>query len=417
MIEKNRYSELTISPQERGILRSLAQKVAHLAARPVEEEKRQLWYRHNALQSTRPLVFCDPENGWREIIPPESLACSNPLPRNWETRLRMEVFWGEQMQDDRVIEPYFDVPHSYTDTGWGMKETIIGKGNGGAYTWDAPLKNFEMLSRLHFPEIVIDLAQTRSVLDLAHDLFDGLLQVRQKTGWWWSLGMTRTLIDLRGLGQIMYDLSDHPAEMHRMMAFLRDGTQRMLDDLENENLLFLNNDGTYVGSGGFGWSHELPQTDYRGQPRLIDLWGFAESQETVSISPRMFKEFIFDYQLPILARFGLNCYGCCEPLDQRWEIISTIPRLRRVSISPWSHIEKMADLLGDRYIFSMKPHPGPLAAEQMEETRTRQDLRKAIKLTRNCRLEIIMKDNETIRRDPGRVIHWVKIAREEAESA
>ena len=35
--------------------------------------------------------------------------------------------------------------------------------------------------------------------------------------------------------------------------------------------------------------------------------------------------------------------------------------------------------------------------------------------TRGCRVEVIMKDNHTIRNDPQRVIRWVRIAREEAE--
>ena len=36
-------------------------------------------------------------------------------------------------------------------------------------------------------------------------------------------------------------------------------------------------------------------------------------------------------------------------------------------------------------------------------------------LIQGCRLEIIMKDNHTIRNDAQRVIRWVQIAREETE--
>ena len=67
-------SDLTLTPADRAILRRLAGEVAELAARPIEAEKRELWYRHNALQPTRPLVFCDPENGWNEIITPDRAA-------------------------------------------------------------------------------------------------------------------------------------------------------------------------------------------------------------------------------------------------------------------------------------------------------------------------------------------------------
>ena len=95
--------------------------------------------------------------------------------------------------------------------------------------------------------------------------------------------------------------------------------------------------------------------------RTIDMWGFAESQETVGVSPEMYSEFIFPYQKTILERFGLNCYGCCEPLDRRWEYVRTFPRLRRVSVSPWSDVKRMAELLQGNYIFSLKPSPVPLA--------------------------------------------------------
>jgi hypothetical protein len=145
------------------------------------------------------------------------------------------------------------------------------------------------------------------------------------------------------------------------------------------------------------------------------MWGFAESQETLGISPRMFEEFIFPYQLAVLERFGLNCYGCCEPLEHRWSVVKRIPRLRRVSVSPWTDVAKMVEHLGDDYIFSLKPNPTSLAMEDFDEDDIRRELRRAFRLAQGCRLEVIMKDNHTIRGDPRRVVRWVQICREEAE--
>ena len=76
-----RTADLTMRARDRQVLRWLAASVAELAARPIEREKRDLWYRHNALEPTRPLIFCDPENGWNEIIPPHQLACEGELAR------------------------------------------------------------------------------------------------------------------------------------------------------------------------------------------------------------------------------------------------------------------------------------------------------------------------------------------------
>ena len=411
-----RDDNITISAVDRARLRELASRVADLAQRPIERAKRDLWYSHNVLEPTRPLIFCDPENGWNEIIPAADLACEGELARVWEMSLRKEIFWGEQMQDDRVILPEFDVPHVYEETDWGMHETRIGGEHGGAYTWDAPLKDYSLLENLHFPQIVINQTATQKRLQLAGDTLGDLLLVRLKTIWWWTLGLTQTLVYLRGLTPFLMDFIDQPEGLHKVMAFLRDGTMERLDFLEQNDLLSHNNDGTYVGSGGFGWSKELPQADFSGRVRTLDTWGFAESQETSTISPRMFAEFILPYQLPILQRFGLNCYGCCEPLDNRWKAVETIPRLRRVSISPWANLPVMAERLGPRYILSLKPNPADLAAQTFDEERIRSGLRESVRIAQahNCRLEIIMKDNHTIANDPRRVVRWVEIARQEA---
>ena len=111
----------------------------------------------------------------------------------------------------------------------------------------------------------------------------------------------------------------------------------------------------------------------------------------------------------------MNCYGCCESLDSRWHIVKRTPRLRRVSISPWSDIGKMAELMQDKYIFSIKPNPSYLAMASFHEDDIRRGLRETFDRTRGCRVEVIMKDTHTICGDPNRVKRWVRIALEEAE--
>jgi hypothetical protein len=408
---------LTISPAERATLRRLAANVAELAARPIEGKKRDLWYRHNALEVTRPVIFCDPENGWNEIIRPAELTCHSPLARRWEMHLRKEIFWGTEMCDDYTVEPYFNVFHIHSGgiEEWGLKEETVSGGDGGSYRWESPIKTMDDLGKLRFPTVQVDWPATNRVRNQANEILGDLLAVRLHTNWWWTLGMTMRVAFLRGLAQMMYDMVDNPDLLHGIMAIMRDGTLSLLDALERDGLLSLNSDGTYIGSGGLGWSHELPAADFAGKVRTIDMWGFAESQETVGVSPRMFAEFVFPYQLPILERFGLNCYGCCEPLDARWHIVEKTPRLRRVSVSAWANLEKMAEKLGDRYIFSWKPSPADLAMPTIDEDKLREGLRRTFQLTRNCRVEVLMKDNHTIGNNPQNVICWCQIAREEAE--
>jgi hypothetical protein len=410
--------DLRLSPRETEVLRRLAGKVAELAARPQEEEKKALWYRLNDLEETRPLVFCDPENGWNEIITQDQILCERPLFRVWEMHLRKEVFWGEEMGDDRVVEPYFNVPYNYQDTGWGLHEQNIGGQNGGSYVWESPIKDYEQdFASLRYPEILVDYDMTAKIVALAEEVFGDLLQVRLRGIWWWSLGMTWDFIKLRGLENFMLDMYDRPKWVHRLMGFLRDGTLRKIEFLEGNGLLALNIGGTYVGSGGFGWTWQLPAPGFDPhRVRTLDMWGFAESQETVGVSPAMFEEFVFPYQKPILERFGLNCYGCCEPIDPRWHVVKMFPRLRRVSTSPWADRSKMRELLGRDYVMSLKPSPSPLAAPVLDEDETRREIRKDLQTTKGCQVELIMKDNHTIGGNPENVKAWCRIAREEAES-
>lgn len=401
---------------EKEVLRTLAHQAAELAARPVEIEKQRLWQKHNDLDpNTRPLFFCDPENGWNEIILQHQLKCTTPLFRVWEMKLRKEIFWAEAMQDDRVIEPYFNVPYHFQNTGYGVLEQTVRTEEDGSCIWINPIKDYAAdFTRLKFPQIIVDHPRTNRIKALAEELLGDILKVRIKAEWWWTLGMTWDFIILRGLSNLMLDLIDQPTEVHRLMDFLCQAVHQKLDFLEQHHLLHLNTGGTYIGSGGFGWTTQLPQPDFNpNQVRLMDMWGFAESQETLGIAPEMFAEFIFPYQKSILNRFGLNCYGCCEPLDHRWSIIQQIPRLRRVSVSAWASVEKMAEYLGNRYIFSYKPSPSELAVPQMNEARVRSQIRNTLQSARGCRLEIIMKDNHTLGHNPANAVNWCRIVREE----
>ena len=77
----------------------------------------------------------------------------------------------------------------------------------------------------------------------------------------------------------------------------------------------------------------------------------------------------------------------------------------------------MAERLQGNYVYSVKPQPSYLAMDTFEEEPIRTELREIFRVARDCCLEVIMKDNHTIRNDPERVIRWVQIAREESERA
>jgi hypothetical protein len=405
-----------MTPADRDVLRRLAEKVASIAASSRMTEIRVLWTRLNRLEKVRPLVFCDPENGWNEIITEAQMCCRGKLARRWEMDLRKEIFWGEFMDDDKPVEPFFDVPYTVSPDDWGFQAVYHKTEALGSYVWEGAIKDYAAdLKKLHSPHFEIDWETTQGCLAIARDVLGDLLTVRLKGIWWWSLGLTWPAVTFRGLQNVLCDFLDHPDELKELLDRICRGHLDKLDYLEANHLLSLNNDGTYVGSGGFGFSDQLPQPDFRGQVRTCDLWGFTESQETVSVSPRMYEEFIFPFEKPIMDRFGLTCYGCCEPLHGRWQVVQRHHGLRRVSCSPWINVEQMAQNLGDRYIFSLKPNPAALAVPEVDTEALRRSLRETLAKTRGCIVELIMKDNHTLANRPENALAWCHIAKEEAE--
>lgn len=408
--------DVFMSKEDRNILKKLAEKVAKIAASPEMKGTRLLWKRHNMLEKTRPVIFCDPENGWNEIITESQMKCAGKLAGRWEMDLRKEIFWGEKMGDDKPVEPFFDVPYTVSPDDWGAKAVYHQTDSLGSYIWDNPVKDYKIdLEKLHSPDFKIDHATTSGCLEIAEDIFSGILTVRLKGTWWWSLGLTLPGASLRGLQNMFMDFIDHNDEIKELLSIISRGHMDKLNYLEKNGLLSLNNDGTYIGSGGFGFTDELPQNYFNGRVRCRDMWGFTESQETVNVSPEMYEEFIFPYEKPIMDRFGLTCYGCCEPVNSRWHIVKRHHNLRRVSCSPWADYEKMAEYLQDRYIFSMKPNPTVLAEPVINEEEIRTGLRKEFEITKGCVVEVVMKDNHTIGKNPENVVRWCRIAREEAE--
>ncbi|MES0341504.1 MAG: hypothetical protein ABUK08_04230, partial [Candidatus Humimicrobiaceae bacterium] len=105
--------EIFIYADDRNILRGLAARVADLAVKEEQDEKIRLWKDHNALRTEKPVILCDPENGWNDIITDDLLQCSGNLARRWELLLRKELVWGEEIKDDKPIEAVFNIGYTY----------------------------------------------------------------------------------------------------------------------------------------------------------------------------------------------------------------------------------------------------------------------------------------------------------------
>ena len=410
-----------MTERERNVIRGLARRVAETAARPEQEERRRLWYAQNRLEPIRPLVFCSPEGAWVELLPECALECEDEGARGIERGLRMRLYAAEHFHDDEVCDRAYNVNRVVHSSGWGIGPRYTHPGFArGAYNWEPPIKTRADIEKIQMPQITYDERATRRSLEFHEELLGDILEVSLVGRFWWALGLIDEWTVLRGITQTFWDMSDAPDMVHAGMRRLMEGKLAWLEALEAQGLLSLNNGNDYVGSGGFGFSDELPAPDFDGHARLCDLWGFCEAQSMSEVSPAMHEEFVLRYQLPILERFGLNCYGCCEPLHHHLHVLKReVPRLRRVSISPWADKRVSAEALGGAIIFSWKPNPAPLAGVSFDEKWVRQDIGETIRIAQEhgCVLEIILKDTHTCNHEPQRFDEWTMIAMEEAEGA
>ncbi len=408
-----------VSAADRDVLRELARQVRALALSDDMETRRERWRLHNALAGGRPMVLCFPEGAWEELLPAADCRCAHPVLRGWEHGLRRTLFWWEHIRDDAAIEPTLDV-YWHVDAGsYGVEIPKVWGDQRGSFVWDPPIKDLERdLVKLKPRTFRVDREATRRDLELAHDLVGDLLTPRLRGRPWWSVGLTQTLAYLIGIEPMMMAMIEHPRALHALMRFLQDDMLRFIEWCEAENLLTAQNEGDYVGSGGLAYTRDLPGGEGFGARRipLSALWGFGESQESVGVSPMMFSEFILPYQVPLLARFGLNCYGCCEGLEQRIDhVLAAVPRLRRVSVAPKANQEILAEKLAGRYIFSRKADPVPVCLNA-DDAVIRADLRHTLAVAGSQPLEIILKDTHTVEHDPGRITRWVRVALEEVDA-
>lgn len=415
---------MTLLPHDRDVLRRLGERKRSLADHPVNQERRRAWY---ALDDggTDARVMVLAEHGGirdRELPQPDSLLeCTDPWARGIEKGLRSELYRFDTLQDDYVIEPFINTNWQVALGNYGVAAVMHDGSDAehmGSRVWEAPIKDLDRDFGALRPRVFrVDREATACTQAQLESVFAGILPVRRRGGFYWTMGLTWPAIELIGLEGLMMAMYDNPDGLHRLMAFLRDDHLALIRWLEAEGLYSLNNENDYIGSGSMGYTRALPHAPVVGAIQARDLWGLLESQETVGVGPLQFEEFIFPYQAAVGAQFGRTYYGCCEPVHSRWHILKRLPNLARVSISPWADQAFMAAALGDQYVFSRKPNPTQISTDIFDEAAIRADLRETLAITRGCRVELLMKDVHTLHNEPQRLPRWVQLAREEAERA
>ena len=406
---------MSIEECDRRILRDLARRVAKIADEPIMATRRRMWVEHNSLRSIYPMMLVFPEGSWVELLPNSALQCQAGEARAIERMLRMRVYGYEHLQDDTVVEKEWIVSKVIHTSDWGLvPRRISSPEERGAWLFDPVIEEPMDLDKLKFPQIRYDEGASLQAFAAAEDLFGDILTVKLEGVKRISYHLMNQYTALRGLEEVMIDMYAEPQMLHDAMAFLEEGHRRLLLQHVEQNLLSFNNDSTYHSSGGNSYTDELPLPDAGPErARPCDMWASAEAQEMAQVSPQQHAEFVLEYEKRLLEPFGLNGYGCCDDLTQKLDLVCSIPKIRRISISPWANVDVCAEKLKGKYIFSWKPNPAYLVGAFNPQF-IRDYVRHTVEVGRanGCVLEMILKDTHTCEHHTERFDEWTRIARE-----
>ena len=391
-------------------------------------ERKRLWKAVNDLKAQRPVILIETST-ISGFVSPSELRCEDPFLRAVERNMLDTVRHAEEVGDDIVVEPYYRI-------GWQMELSDFGvpvetrpatstDGSSLGYTFNFPIAAPEEIGKLKKRTVSVNREKTGRMKETLEEAMGDILPVRvgnydpflvdpgnEEWAGLFFFGLTWQIYRFIGNNGLMYWLYDAPDAIHRLMAYMLEDRTALFERMERDGLLVPNTDTQMAGPRSYGYVSDLPGPDSGVAVTLKDLWGWAESQESTIISPAMFKTFVLPYLADLSARFGLVYYGCCEPVDDRLELImDAIPNLRSVSVSGWANFAKVADMLGKKYVYSRKPTPVYLSGTNPDWALVKQDMRKTYAAARDCNLQILFRDLYTIDGERPRLARWVEMTK------
>ena len=112
-----------------------------------------------------------------------TLRCSDPECHGYERFLRRTLFQWKHFPVDMVVEPFIRVPKAIHNSGFGIvvrEETSVTDPTNSVvgHQYVNQFRVEEDIEKIRVPRITHDAAETARRAALAHEWFDGLLEVR-----------------------------------------------------------------------------------------------------------------------------------------------------------------------------------------------------------------------------------------------
>jgi hypothetical protein len=411
---------MSILQKDREALRLIARQYNEIAQLDDHAGTIDNWKRLNALKPVRPMVMMD-QICWHEMNVNDELTllCEDPFLQSIEWNMRCEIYKWKHFRCDMTFFPFLQVDKVFSSSGYGV-DTLFEDGNflhadAQTHTYTDQIPDEAAIEKLRVPEIQFDHEATSAREALVNDLIGDILPIRMTGISIWAAVWDR-IVFWRGATPVLYDLLDRPDFTHKLMQKMMYIEHKMLDSLEDQNLL--EQPQRLVHCAG-AHSAELPGEGFDpAHVKAKNCWVSGAAQIFSEVSPAMHDEFEIEYLKPYYERFGLVNYGCCEPLHHKIDIIRKIKTVRTISVSPWANVNTAAQNMGSDFVMARKPNPSFVAMESMDEKLIAEDIKATLRACAENKtpVEFILKDITTVRGDPSRLTKWYEIVKSTIEN-
>lgn len=403
------------------IIREMVKQYLELSNETMTKEKIELWKQHNSLEGNVPLIYVrfGIWDQWvrEELFQKKGLQCETPLFKGIECHLSVELM-QKGIGDDRMLPPTLPLGavRKYAGDGpWGIPFRVEKSDVQGGASRNLPaLESLDNMKKLITPKHIVDEEETMKKYNILQDAVGDLITIdidRSSMYRWFDGDIATHLARLVGLEEMMIKMLTEPKEMHELLAFMRDGILNAHEETEKAGhwtLSSMNNQAEV-------FCRELEDTKPNTPCSRKDIWGYMAAQECTLISPEMHDEFIFQYQKPIMDKFGIIAYGCCEDLTKKIDMLRQQKNLRTIAVTPVADVAKCAEQIGSDYAISWRPNPADMVCCGFNEKLIRKIIGEGLAAFKanNCNVHINLKDISTVQGDPNRLKLWTKIVREE----
>ena len=266
---------ITLTSEDRDMLRRLAADVAEIATLPVQKEKAALWTRLNDLEADRPMIWIN-QICWNEMNVDDELTlrCEHPWARDQERDLRRLLYQWRHLPGDMVVNDFLTCPLAVHSTSFGIIEDVnIVKTDESSDVvsrhYNVQIRDWDDLDKIRMPVVTHDKRATACRYETMCGVYDGILPIKKRgqahiwfTPWdflirWW------------GIEEAMIDLIERPDFVHAAVDRMVDAWMTELDQFEEiKNRYVISRKPSPAVLATDTWHPELARRDIR---EFLDL--------------------------------------------------------------------------------------------------------------------------------------------------